>query len=141
MRSIQVVLQQNLGTGATGNALSITANVVNMSPLTSEIDKDVTKISQKEMTVEVADPDDSVWTFIQSSLTISSGVFPPYLVILVGNTQIFLGLLDTSNILRHQTATIHTVEFSAQSWDIELAQTYLGSPTAAPWRRAWAVSQ
>jgi len=134
MRSIQVVLQQNLGTGATGNALSITANVVNMSPLTSEIDKDVTKISQKEMTVEVADPDDSVWTFIQSSLTISSGVFPPYLVILVGNTQIFLGLLDTSNILRHQTATIHTVEFSAQSWDIELAQTYLGSPTAAPWK-------
>jgi len=138
MRNIQATIQQNTGTGLVGNAITVGGNVISMSPLTHAIDENLTKIDQVEITVEIADPQDIIWTFLQDSLAITSGIYPPYLVLAVEYTQVFLGLIDTNQIVRHQTASNHSIEVTAQSWDIELANTYLGSPTAAPWKNGTA---
>jgi len=137
-RTYQALLQQNNGTGLTGNALNISATLKTISPLRQEIDTEkLCKIQQSEITVEIADPDDSIWAFIQTCLTVTTpnpGVYRPYLVVYVGGTQVFTGLVQLEGMVRHQASDTHSIELSAQSWDIELEQTYLGSPTALPWQ-------
>lgn len=193
LRSIVVNLWQNLGTGIPGNTIPFTGNVSSMSSLDQEVDEELTKVAIGEMTIEVVDPGDVIWAFVQSQLPLpepwyastsygaevqvtnggnlyicltagisagsggptgtgstitdgtvvwsyvsagapaATGLLPPYLQLVVGGQVKFTGILDPSRIVRHLASDQHRIEFGAQDWSVQLANTYLGAPSANPW--------
>lgn len=134
MRAITVNFWQNLGTLVSGAQCALTGNVTKVGEQVLTVDDQLTKIAPGDLTVEVADPGDLIWSFIQNSLVSSSGLLPPYLQMLVGGSQVYLGQVDPSRIVRHLSGSTHSIELAAQDWSIELANSYLGAPTALPWK-------
>ena len=137
MRAITCVLWQNLGTGAIGNTLSVFGTVTRLGVVSQVIDEQLTKVKAGEITVEVNDPTGAIWTFVQTELALNTaqavGLLPPYLQLLVAGQQVFLGIVDPSRIVYHQSADVNSIEFGAQDWSIQLANSYLGSQSANPW--------
>ena len=127
MRTITCNLWQNTGSIGAGNQQVLSSNLVKIGTQEATVDDQLTKITPGEITVEVSDPTDTIWAFIQSQLTISSGLLPPFLQLLVGGTQVFLGIVDPSRIVRHLAVDAHSIEIGAQDWSVMLANSYLDS--------------
>ena len=107
MRAITVNFWQNLGTKTPGAQCSLTGNVTKIGRQVLTVDEQLTKITPGNITIEVQDPGDVIWAFIQNNLTISSGLLPPYIQLLVGGAQVFLGLVDPSQLVRHLSSSTH----------------------------------
>jgi len=125
LRPIVCNLFQNVGSPAAGNQAVLSSKVVKLGTHDLAVDDQLTKIQPGEMTVEVMDPDDSVWAFLQSQLAISGGLLPPFLQIQVGGVQRFLGIVDPSRIVRHLAVDAHSIELGAQDWSVMLSNQYL----------------
>ena len=138
MRAITCTLLQNTGGPASGNSLSISTNLVSVGTLDVAIDTQLTKMQPGDLTVELVDPDDSIWEFLQSQLAISGGLLPPWLQLSVGGVQKFLGTVDPSRIVRHLSADRNSIELGAQDWSVQLSNVYLGVPSAPLWMAATA---
>lgn len=69
-----------------------------------------------------------VWGYIQPS-----GLLPPWIEIFVGGTRVFLGNIDPSRLVLHQSADDNSIELAAWDWSMGLSNTYLGSPAGSPW--------
>jgi hypothetical protein len=139
MRAVTATLYQNLGQPAPGQNATfgagcvLTGIIVKVGKQTLTVDEQLTKITPGELTLEVIDATDAVWTFIQDTLATSQGLLPPWLQLSVGGVQKFIGLVDPARMVQHLAADIHSVEFGCQDWSAGLATIYLGSPTATPW--------
>ena len=134
MRAFVATLWQNTGTLAAGNYNTVSTHLVKVGTLDNTLDEELTKMQPGDMTVELEDPDDSIWAFIQTQLAIQGGLLPPWLQLLVGGTQRFLGTVDPSRIVRHLAGDKHSIELGAQDWSLELSNVYLGSPSAPLWQ-------
>lgn len=136
MRAIVCTLWQNLGTIGAGASNTISTKLVKIGTLESSIDDQLTKMQPGDLTVELIDPDDSIWTFIQTQLALTNpnGLLPPWLQLSVGGVQMFLGTVDPSKIVRHLASDKHSIELGAQDWSMMLSGVYLGSPSAALWQ-------
>ena len=133
MRPIVCTLWQNTGSVTTGNSNVVSTSLVKMGALDNTIDQQLTKMQPGDLTVELIDPDDSIWAFIQTQLAITNGLLPPWLQLTVGGVQKFLGTVDPSRLIRHLAADRHSIEIGAQDWSMELSTVYLGSPSAPLW--------
>lgn len=136
MISIVANLWQNTGTPAAGQEKVLTGNLVKLGDRSLGIDDQLTKIQAGELTVEIQDPDDSIWDWIQSQLAIETGLLPPWLEILVeGNTE-FLGIVDPSRVVHHTASDQHSIELGAQDWSVMLSNQYLDTLTRPAPRKA-----
>lgn len=133
MRSIVCNLYQNTGSAVLGNQMAVSTNLVRVGTRDLQVDAQLTKVNPGELTVEVQDPAGSIWNFIQTELASSNGLLPPWLQLAVGGNQEFLGTIDPCRIVRHLAANRNTIELGAQDWSVQLANTYLGAPSANPW--------
>ena len=144
MRKIFATLMQNTGTGTPGNYMSVgVGQILSLGSSSWSLDEgtQLTKVSAGDFTIELDDPNDSIWTFITNNLNITGGLLPPYLQLLVDGQQTFLGIIDPSRMVQHQDGSTHSVELSAQDWSVQLANTYLNNwsrpiPKAAASRSA-----
>ena len=141
MRTIVANIFQNNGTTSFGKEYIISTNIISIDRLGFEVDSNLTKLTPGAITIKVADTNDVIWNFLQTQLSIAGGTLPPFIQLVVGGTQVFIGVIDLSNIQQHLAADDHSVEIGAQDWSIELSNLYLGSPTALPWaaNKAYAV--
>lgn len=133
MRTITANLFQNTGSAILGSQVTLSTSLVKVGTRDLQVDEQLTKINPSELTVEVQDPTDAIWTFIQTELATSQGLLPPWLQLVVGGSQVFLGIVDPSRIIRHLSASTHSIEIGAQDWSIQLSKSYLGAPSANPW--------
>ena len=134
MRSALCTIWQNLGTTEVGASCSVSTTLVKIGSLDQTIDEQLTKLQPGDLTIELADPDDSIWAFIQTQLAISGGLLPPWIRLTVGGDQKFIGTINPAHIVRHLASGTHSIELGASDWSMQLASTYLGSPTALPWQ-------
>jgi len=141
MRPVVANLWQNLGVPSPGASVVVSTHLVSVGVQEQSVDDQLTLMSPGEITVELADPDDSIWAFIQTQLTSGSNLLPPYLQLIVDGSQVFLGTVDPSRIVRHLSATTRSIELGSQDWSSELANSYLDSwtrpiPPAVAYRSA-----
>lgn len=69
-----------------------------------------------------------MWDYTQPS-----GFLPPWIEVYVGGTRVFLGNIDTAQVVQRESATDNLIEIAAYSWEKNLSNIYLGSPTGMPW--------
>lgn len=126
MREISITLTQNINSTLPGDVLSITENVMAKMGNTSwSVDEQLGKVSPGDMTIEVIDPDDIIWDFINTSLAVNNSSLPPFLQVSVGGATLFTGTVDPSRIVRHLAADQHTIELGATDWSTMLANSQL----------------
>ena len=144
MRNIVITLIQNLGNGTFSPNMITVSNyqVISAGSLSWSIDEgtQLARATPGDITVTIADPLETVWAFVQSSLAITNGLYPPYLIITVDGTQAFLGIVDPSRIVRHLASDTHNIELGAQDWSIQLSNTYLGTYAAQLWQPSTAYT-
>jgi hypothetical protein len=135
-----LTIQSNAATNAATTSVSISRNLLKVGALQQQVDEQLTKVAPGELTIEIKDPNDLIWIFINEDLESNNGVIPPWVFLTVDGILKFCGLLDPSRMVQHISGSKRSVEFTAVDWSSTLAQQYLGSPTATP-RQAGAVYQ
>ncbi len=137
-RLITAIIQENAATASSViNAVSLTGLVTRVGRVVQTVDEQLTKIANGELTVEIIDPGDAIWTFINDSLETSNGMIPPWLFLQVAGVTKFCGLIDPARAVQHYDGDKRSVELGVVSWSSELDGVYLGSPTALPWQQDW----
>lgn len=131
LRVVAASLWQNLGTGEPGASLDLSGRMVSVGQLSWSADEQLTKVSPGDLTLKVEDNDGAVWTFIQDSLAITSGLLPPFILVDVDGERRFLGAVNPKG-LRREVKT-REVEITGQDWSILLANTPL---EGSGWERA-----
>lgn len=124
MRTITGTLYQNTGTGILGASLSLAGRHISIGALVSTVDDQLTKIKPGDVTFTVEDGDQAVWTFIQTAISITSGLLPPFIQLVVGGSVRFLGIIAPSRLTRNQAKRV--VSIGAQDWSIMLENQPLG---------------
>ena len=140
LRPMVCTIWQNTGSIGGGNSNNVSSTMVKVGTLDTVIDDQLTKMQPGDITVEVADPMDTIWTFVQTQLAITGGLLPPWLQLTVGGIQKYLGTIDPSRIVRHLAANRHSIEFGSSDWSVELSNVYLGSPSAPLWMPTMTVT-
>ena len=141
MRTFALTLAQNLGNGQLGATLDVTSKRVELGASRWEVDKELTKLASGDLSLKLADPDGSVWQWLQTQIQSSDGLLPPFLVVDIDGERDFSGTIDPSQM----TVTEKTGEIAltAQGWSLQLAAKYLGperpeddwDPARNPWLR------
>ena len=116
-RTVEAILKQNVGNTVTDSTeLDISGYLLTLGTLSWEVDEALTKLSLGNLSITVADDtSDTVWTFINSSLTSTSGLLPPWLVLNVDGVQRFIGLIKESPT-RNQDASTAVINIDAVDW-------------------------
>lgn len=129
MRKIECLLIQNKGDGSLGDYLTFSSdtNITEISNLSYNVEKELTKVSPGNITLSVVDFDDSIWTFIKDNLDISSsswnGLLPPFLVVNVDSEKRFVGIINPSGIKIDKSTKKITIQ--AIDWSVMLSKIYL----------------
>lgn len=127
MRPVTVTLYVNDGTLDLASSQSVESRLVELGSLAWEIDEQLTKIQASDLTLQIADEGETVWTWLQTQIqTLQEGasqLFPPWLVVDIGGENRFTGLVDLTSISRSYGSRI--IDLSAQDWSQMLANITL----------------
>jgi hypothetical protein len=133
VRAIAVTLYANDGAGGVGASSSVTGKIADLGKLAWSLDEEYSKFSPGTLTVKVWDEDEAIWSWLDTQ--INTGVnqqFPPWIVLTVGGTVKFTGVLDVSAVSRDLKT--RTIQFTAQDWSALLKDKVLDGPL---WERAF----
>lgn len=130
LRSISLRLFANTGTEEIGDSITLTGKIVKAGTLQHSVDAQLTKITPGDVSFEVEDFDEAVWTFCQEKLAANDGFRPAFAILETdeASTRRFAGIVDPSRITRDQAE--RTVSIAAQDWSVMLANQPL-----ADWSR------
>lgn len=131
MRSMDLSFFQNTGDTTVGNTLVLTGRLVSVGEISHTVDDQLTKVIPGDLTITVEDFDEALWTFLQTSIQVSTGVLPPFVLLSVAGTRKFLGIVQLDKIGRPQDQRV--VSFTAQDWSVMLTNSPL---EGAAWQRA-----
>lgn len=131
MRAIDVTLYQNTGDMTVGNSFSCSGHVVTVGSLSHDVDEQLTKVVPGDLTLTIEDHDESLWTWLQNSIGVATGLLPPFVLLDVGGERRFLGIIQPDKMSRPLDKRV--VSFTAQDWSVMLANSPLEGPL---WQRA-----
>ena len=141
MRTITCNLWQNPGTTTPGALQVVSGQIFELAEITQEVDGEgnLTKVKPGTLTTKVGDPTGAIWTFILNSLgTLDINgkpeLLPPWFELYVGSTRLFLGTVDPATLKNRQAADDYSIEMKVVDWSMQLANSYLGSPSAPQWQ-------
>ncbi len=127
MRPITITLMANDGQGGAASTQSISARLAKVGRLGWSLDEEFTKLKPGNLTVQVWDEDGAVWDWIETQISTVvdtvNQLLPPWVMMTVGGTRRFLGVLDIPTVRRDQKSRI--IELSAQDWSIMLRDAIL----------------
>lgn len=127
MRTVAATLAQNLGGRELGAVLDISGRITadGLGAIAQETDRELTKISPTEVSIEVMDHDDVVWPWILANAQKpdGTGLLPLLIRVQVGGEPALLGLVDPAQASRDRTTMLVTL--NAKDWSVLLAKSYL----------------
>jgi len=140
MRAITCNLWQNPGTTTPGALKVVSGQIFELAEITQEVDGEgnLSKVKPGTLTTKVGDPDGSIWTFILNSLASTdvngkAELLPPWFELYADSTRLFLGTVDPATLKNRQAADDYSIEMKVVDWSMQLANSYLGSPSAPQW--------
>ena len=104
-----------------------------ISKLSKQLDQ-VFKLDLSTLSLDCKNTDGSLWTFIDTNLSITGGIFPPWIVLTVDQKPYFLGLVDLESLTRD--CKNETIKISAQDWSKQLSSVFL---TGSDWERTLGI--
>ena len=115
-RQIEVILQQNNGNPASpGTELDVSNYLLSLGNISWSVDENLTKLSIGNLSISLTDDtSNTVWTFINTGLTSTSGLLPPWLILNVDGVQRFIGLIKETPV---RTQDIGTLEIAINAVD------------------------
>lgn len=127
-RPLTVTLYANDGTTNLVTSQSVESRIVTLGRIGWAIDDQLTKIQPSDLTLQIADDDEAVWTWLQTQLqTINAGgdqqLFPPWLVVYQAGEDVFTGLIDLTSLRRDMSKRL--IDLAAQDWSSMLANVPL----------------
>ena len=144
MRSVQVLLAQNLGpNGGVGSILDVSEHLIEIGPWQRTCEKELTKVAPSEQTITMTDNDGANWSWISEHAPSSGDIWPLIVKVFIANTLAFTGFAPTRSVTRDEKTREITI--TASDWSYMLANKYLGAvnpeddlnPTLNPWCRDW----
>lgn len=134
MRTNAVTLYANDGRGGVATSQSVDGKIAKLGKLSWKLDGEYSKLQPGNLTVQVWDEDEAIWTWLDTQLnTTADGLnqlLPPWLVLSVGGVRKFLGVVDVPSLRRALNNRI--IELSAQDWSVLLRDAVLDG---AGWER------
>jgi hypothetical protein len=121
VRALTVILQQNLGTGSTTTPATrdISAHLIDVGSINYEVDKELTKLTPGDVTLQVEDHDGAIWLWINTQIQMAGALWPPIVTLDVGGVRRFCGNIDPSAMTCD--ARTRQITLTCQDWSNQLA--------------------
>lgn len=116
-RQLQVAIVQNLGNGNTGNMLDVSDYLEDIGNVQFDLDKTLNKVAIGSISIRLFDDTiGTVWSFLENQISVSNGIYPPFLIILLGGEPKYYGVIDLKNIQKSVSGTEFNISISSQDW-------------------------
>lgn len=134
-RDIKLIIYKNQGNRDFTVSLDITPYIKKdgISNISKTIDQ-VFKIDQSTLTISCKNIGGALWSFIDTNLSITNALFPPWIYLSVDDTPYFLGLVNLESLTRDKKN--ESVTISAQDWSKQLSNIFL---SGSDWERKLAL--
>ena len=116
-RIISCILKQNTGTTTNdGTELDISSYLTSLGEVSWTVDENLTKLSLGSLSLTTTDDEAStVYTFCKNSLTSTSGLLPPWIILTVDGVQKFIGIVKEPPSKSEDAGSLE-LSFSAVDW-------------------------